>query len=345
MKALVLEDRGRMIYKDVPTPEPGVGEILLEVRAASICGSDIMRFAKGHRMYDLVLGHECSGVIAKVGDDVSQSLVGRRAALIPVVPCFACEQCHAGRYSACHSYSFIGSRQHGAYAEFVLMRERNALLLPDSVEFETAALIEPSSVARHILDLGSFERGQSAVVLGAGSVGLMAVQWLRILGARLIIASDVVDENLEAARELGAHAVCNPSSADLVAEVRRLADDGVDLSIEASGSPNALAQTVPITRPRGNVVCAGNQPPDASLPMSFVEDLMRRELRLTGCFMSYSAPFPGHEWVDAVEAMQRGLLRVDPLVSHRFPLSEGAKVFEDIAARRLAFRKIVLRPE
>jgi L-iditol 2-dehydrogenase len=345
MKALVLEDRGRMTYKDVPTPEPGAGEVLLAVRAASICGSDILRFAKGHRMYDLVLGHECAGVIATVGAGVSPSLVGRRAALVPLVPCFACPQCEAGRYSACHSYSFIGSRQNGAYAEFVLMKERNALLLPDSVEFETAALIEPSTVARHILDLGGFERGQTAVVLGAGSVGLMVVQWLRILGAPLIIAADIVDENLEAARELGAHAVFNPSSADLVAEVRRLAGDGVDLAIEASGSPKALAQTIPITRPRGNVVCAGNQPPDASLPMTFVEDMMRRELRLTGCFMSYSAPFPGHEWVDAVDAMQRGQIGVETLVSHRIPLSEGATVFEEIAARRMAFRKIVLRPE
>jgi L-iditol 2-dehydrogenase len=345
MKALVLEGKGRMAYTDIATPEPGPGDVLLQVRAVSICGSDIMRFAKGHRTYDLVLGHECSGVIAKVGDGVSPDLVGRRAALIPVVPCFACEQCHAGRYSACHSYSFIGSRQNGGYAEFVVMRERNALLLPDTVEFETAALIEPSTVGRHILDLGSFERGQSAVVLGAGSVGLMVVQWLRILGARLIVATDVVEENLQAARTLGAHAVCNPTTADLASEVRRLAGDGVDLAIEAAGSPKALSQAVPITRPRGNIVCAGNQPPDASLPMTFVEDLMRRELRLTGCFMSYSAPFPGHEWIDTVEAMRQGQLRVETLVSHRFPLSHGAKVFEDVAARRIAFRKIMLTPE
>jgi L-iditol 2-dehydrogenase len=345
MKALVLENRGVMAYKDLPTPAPGAGEVLLQVRAASICGSDVMRYAKGHRTYGLVLGHECAGVIVEVGEDVSAGLVGRRAALVPVVPCFACEQCDAGRYSACHSYSFIGSRQNGAYAEFVVMRERNALLLPDDIEFETAALIEPSSVARHVLDLGGFERGQSAVVIGAGSVGLMVVQWLRILGARLIIAADVVNENLDAARELGAHAVCNTVDVDLSSEVRRLAGDGVDLAIEAAGSPKALAETIRVTRPRGNVVCAGNQPADASLPMTFVEDLMRRELRLSGCFMSYSAPFPGHEWTDTVEAMQRGQLRVDALVSNRFLLSQGARVFEDIAAKRYAYRKIMLRPE
>jgi L-iditol 2-dehydrogenase len=345
MKALVLEDRGVMAYRDVPTPAPPAGHVLLRVMAVSICGSDIMRYIKGHRMYDLVLGHECAGVIAQVGDGVSPALVGRRAVVIPVVPCFECEQCAAGRYSACHGYSFIGSRQNGGYAEYVLLRERNALLLPDDIDLEAAALIEPATVARHVLDLGSFERGQRAIVLGAGSVGLMAVQWLRILGASLIVATDVVDANLEAARELGAHAVFNPTRTDVTAEVKRLAGDGVDLAIEASGSPQALAQTIRVTRPRGNVVCGGNQPPDASLPMTFVEDLMRRELRLTGCFMSYSAPFPGHEWTDSVAAIRSGELRAGAMVSHRFPLSQGVQVFQDIAAKRLVFRKIVLVPE
>ena len=305
MNALVLMNKGVMAFAEVPTPSPRAGHVLLKVKAVSICGSDIMRYTKGHRMYNLILGHECAGVIVQVGDGVSPALVGRRAAVIPVVPCFACEQCAAGRYSACHGYSFIGSRQAGGYAEYVELRESNALLLPDDMDLEAAALIEPSTVARHILDLGGFEPGQSAIVLGAGSVGLMAIQWLRILGASLIIATDVVDTNLAAARELGAHAAFNPTTADVKAEVKRLAGDGVDLAIEASGSPQALAQTIAVTRPRGQVVCGGNQPPEASLPMTFIEDLMRRELRLSGCFMSYSAPFPGHEWTDSVDVIQR----------------------------------------
>ena len=345
MKAVVLENKGAMAYKDVPTPTPQAGQVLLQVKAVSICGSDIMRYTKGHRMYNLVLGHECAGVIAQVGAGVSAELIGQRAAVIPLVPCFACEQCQAGRYSACHGYSFIGSRQDGGYAEYVVLPERNAFPVPDDVDFEAAALIEPSTVARHILDLGNFEPGQTAIVLGAGSVGLMAVQWLRILGARLIIATDVVEANLAAARDLGAHAVFNPAQVDVKAEVRKLAGDGVDIAIEAAGSPQALAQTIQVTRPRGNVVCGGNQPPEASLPMTFVEDLMRKELRLNGCFMSYSAPFPGHEWSDTVEALQSGELNMSKMISHHFPLAQGVQVFDDIAARRIAFRKIMLLPD
>ena len=182
MKAAILENQGVISYKEVPTPTPQKGHVLLKVKAVSICGSDIMRYVKGHRLYPLILGHECAGIITAVGEGVSESLIGAHAVVIPLVPCFQCEQCQVGRYSACHSYSFIGSRRDGGYAEYVEMPETNALILPDDLKFEAAALIEPSTVARHILDLGGFEPGQTAIVLGAGSIGLMVVQWLRILG-------------------------------------------------------------------------------------------------------------------------------------------------------------------
>ncbi len=345
MKAAVLENKGLMTYQDVPTPSPRSGHVLLQVKASSICGSDISRFVKGHRTYNLILGHETAGVITQVGDGVDVNLIGKHAAIIPLVPCFQCGQCQLGHYSACHGYSFIGSRQNGGYAEYVELPHKNAFIIPDEVKFEEAALIEPSTVARHILDLGSFGVGQSTVVLGAGSVGLMAVQWLRILGASLIVSTDVIDENLEAARVLGAHVTLNPMKVDVKEEVKKLIGDGVDLAIEASGSPQALAQTIQVTRPRGNVVCGGNQPLDANLPMSFIEDMMRKELHLHGCFMSYSAPFPGHEWTETIAAVQDGRLQMESMISHRFPLSQTVQVFDDIAKRRIAFRKVMLFPE
>jgi len=344
MKAAILENKGVMSYREVPTPTPQPGNVILQVKAASICGSDISRYVKGHRLYPLILGHECAGVITAVGEGVSEGLIGQSAAIIPLVPCFKCEQCRAGRYSACHTYSFIGSRQAGGFADCVELRASNVFLIPGELAFEEAALIEPATVARHILDLGSFTSGDTAIVLGAGSIGLMAVQWLRILGARLIVCTDVVDENLAAARQLGAHLTLNPTRDDVKAEVKQLTGDGVDVALECAGSPQALAQTLQVTRPRGNIVCGGNQPLDASLPMSFIEDLMRKELRLNGCFMSYSAPFPGHEWTETVEAMQAGQLDMAAMISHRFPLSQAPQVFDDIGARRFAFRKIMLFP-
>lgn len=344
MKAAILEAQGVIGYRDVAQPAPGPGQLLLQVRAASICGSDLHRYTRGHRTYPMVLGHEVAGVIAAVGEGVDDGLLGRHAALIPLVPCHSCGPCRAGHYSACASYSFIGSRQAGGFAEYVLMPARNALLVPAAVPFEAAALIEPATVARHILDLGGFAAGQRAVVLGAGSIGLMIVQWLRILGAATIIVSDVAAESRATALALGAHVALDPLADDLPAAVARLTDGGADLVLEASGVPAALAQTILVARPGATVVLGGNQPLDKSLPMSFIEDLMRKELRLVGCFMSYSAPFPGHEWSDAAQALLDGGLMMDAMIAHRFPLAAAPTVFADLAAGRLGRGKVIFTP-
>lgn len=344
MRALALLDRLRIEIVDVPEPVLGPGDVLLEVHAAAVCGSDIHRFARGHREYPMILGHEAAGVITAVGADADPALVGRHAALVPLIADHTCDQCLAGRYSACRAYSFVGSRQPGAFAERVAVPARNVLLVPDALPFEQAALIEPATVGRHLLDLGRFERGQTAIVLGAGSIGLMVVQWLRVLGASLIVATDVAEANLEAAAALGAHVTVNPATASVADEVRRLTGAGVDLSIEAAGSPQALSSVVEVTRPKGAVVLGGNQPLDAALPMTFVEQLMRRELTLTGAFMSYSAPWPGHEWTDSLAAALDGGLDLPAMISHRAPLGDAPALFDEIGAHRLVHRKIVFDP-
>jgi L-iditol 2-dehydrogenase len=344
MRALVLEDRGRIAVREVPDPPVGPGEVRLAVKATSICGSDVHRFVRGHREYPMVLGHEAAGVISEIGEGVDGSLLGRHASLVPLIPDHTCPQCQAGRFSACVGYTFAGSRRPGALAEEVVVPAKNVLLVPDEMPLEHAALIEPASVARHILDVGGMAAGQSAIVLGAGSIGLMLVQWLRILGASLIIATDVAASNLEAAVKVGAHVALDPSHDAVADRVRELTGAGVDLALEASGSPAALQSVVEVTRPGGRVALGGNQPVEAQLPMSFVEALMRRELTLSGCFMSYSSPWPGHEWTDVLAEVGTGALDMSAMISHRAALSEAPHLFEEIAAHRLSHRKIVFDP-
>jgi L-iditol 2-dehydrogenase len=345
MKAVVLENKGVITYKEVPTPEPAPGHARLKVKAVSICGSDIKRYVDGHRTYNLILGHECAGVIDKVGEGVSEDYLGKHAAVIPLVPCFECEQCQRGFYSACHSYSFIGSRQDGCYAEYVDLPEKNIFVVPEHLSLEYVAMIEPSTVARHMLALGDFKRGETAIVMGAGSIGLMLVQWLRILGAKQIVVSDILDQNLEIASKLGAHVTLNPLKVELVKELKKLVGDGADLTLEATGVPQVLEQTLQVTRPRGTIVLAGNQPLDKSLPLTFIENMMRREISLKGCFMSYSAPFPGHEWKETIDALLNGSLDIETIISHRYPLSKAPEVFEKIGAHQLTHQKIILNPE
>jgi L-iditol 2-dehydrogenase len=345
MKAVVLENKGVITYKEVPTPEPAPGHLRLKIKAVSICGSDIKRYVDGHRMYPLILGHESAGVIDRIGEDVNKDYLGKHAAVIPLVPCFVCEQCQRGFYSACHNYSFIGSRQNGCYAEYVDLTEKNLFVVPEELSFEHVAMIEPSTVARHMLALGDFKRGETAIVLGAGSIGLMIVQWLRILGAEKIIVTDILEDNLKIASKLGAHVTVNPSKVDMVKELQKLVGDGADLTLEATGVPQVLEQTLPITRPRGTIVLAGNQPLDKSLPLTFIENLMRREISLKGCFMSYSAPFPGHEWTETIDALLNGSLDIETIISHRYPLSQAPGIFEKIGKHQLAHQKIILNPE
>ncbi len=299
---------------------------------------------KGHRLYPLILGHEVAGEVVEVGPGVDAALMGMRAALLPLIPCMQCAFCRRGLYSACTSYSFLGSRRAGGFAEYVALPAGNLLPLPDGVDFEAGALIEPATVALHAMEMGRFEPGQRVAVLGAGSVGLMAVQWLRMLGAAQTLASDVVEENLACARSLGAQVTVNARSEDVARRIMAETGGGVDLALELAGSPQTLAQAIQVAVPRGAVVLNGNQPKEASFPAELMETITRKELGVYGTWMSYSAPFPGHEWTEAAAAMQRGELRVDEMITHRFPLCEVEAVFQGIADRSLVYRKIMLIP-
>lgn len=344
MKALVLEGLGRIACRDLDRPQPTKGEVLLRVRAAAVCGSDVARFVKGHRLYPLVLGHEASGEVVEVGRGVDPALLGTRAALIPLIPCMHCAYCNQGLFSACASYSFLGSRRDGGFAEFVALPSSNLMPLPAGVDFESGALIEPATVARHALEMGRFATGQSVAVLGAGSVGLMAVQWLRLLGARKILVSDISEDNLACARRLGAHVAVSARHEDVAQRLAEESGGGVDLALELAGVPQALEQALQAAHPRGSVVLTGNQPKDAVFPAELMETITRKELEVHGTWMSYSAPFPGHEWQEAIAAMQSGALSAVEIVSHRFPLCEGEDVFRAIGQRTLAYRKIMLVP-
>lgn len=345
MKAAILEGQGVMVYKEVPTPTPAPGNVRMQVKAVSICGSDIKRYISGHREYPMILGHECGGIIDKVGAGVDESFIGKHASVIPLVPCFECVECQRGLFSACPNYSFIGSRQAGGFADYVEIPERNVLIVPESIPFEHVAMIEASTIARHMLMMGNFTAGQTALVFGVGSIGLLAVQWLRILQAKQIICVDISDENLEASKKMGAHVAINPAKDDLITEVNKLTGDGVDISLEVAGVPQTLEQTVLVTRPHGKVVLAGNQPLEKTIPLSFFENLIRRELSVVGNHMSFSLPFPGQAWTDTVSALENSSLDLDALISHRFSLAETPDVFYKIGQRTLKHRKIMLRPE
>jgi L-iditol 2-dehydrogenase len=226
----------------------------------------------------------------------------------------------------------------------VALPAANLLPLPAEVDFEAGALIEPATVARHALQMGRFTSGQKVAVLGAGSVGLMAIQWLRVLGAGQILVSDLAAENLQIARSLGAQVTIDAGREDVTQRLLAESGGGVDLALELAGAPQALVQAVQAARPRGSVVLTGNQPKEATFPAELMETITRKELGVFGTWMSYSAPFPGSEWTETAAAMQRGDLSGTAIISHRFPLDAVTDVFQAIASRAFPYRKIMLVP-
>jgi len=201
MKAAVLHGPKDIRCEDVPIPRLGVKDVLIKNKAVGICGSDIPRvWAGAAHFYPIILGHEISGEIVEVGEEVEKLSLGDRVAVIPLIPCFTCSACQEGRYSSCRNYSFIGSRRNGGFAEFVSVPETNIIKLPKGVSLEEGALLEPLSVALYALMRGGFTAGEKIAILGLGTIGMLVLQWAKIFGAKMIFCSDIVEQGQDRLR-------------------------------------------------------------------------------------------------------------------------------------------------
>ncbi|MBK8024731.1 MAG: alcohol dehydrogenase catalytic domain-containing protein [Chloroflexi bacterium] len=249
MNAVVLEAPQHLVFKQIPVPQPDAGWVLLKVGAVSICGSDVLRVWSGHaRVLPIVLGHECAGTVVSVGANVDEALIGRRFALIPLIPNMESPISDMG-YSSSPGYSFIGSRINGGFAEYVTVPAGNIIELPNDVPIEHGALLEPCTVAYHALNRGGGTSGKSIAIFGVGSIGLLTTQVARALGTPQIIAIDIDDHRLEWAARFGAHITVNARNTNVVADTMRQTLHGADMSVEVAGNPATLMQAVLSTRP------------------------------------------------------------------------------------------------
>ena len=323
---------------DVPTC--GAGEVLVHVGYVGICGSDVPRyFDGGVHAFPQVLGHEFSGVVAAVADGVSHVSPGDRVAVAPLVPCHACEQCLAGRPSLCPHYSFVGSRQQGAMAEYVSVPARNVVPVGD-LDLRIAALIEPMTVALHGIGRVPFVPGVDAAVLGGGVIGLMSVIALRGLGAGSITVVDINPWVLEMARRFGATDTVDAANADVAAY---FAAKPPSLVIETAGAAITRRQAIQVAAKAGSVVFVGTPTTDVTLDPETFEHILRKELTLRGSWMSYSAPFPGEEWVQAPRLLAEAAEDPRLIVTHEFPLDEVAAGFAVMRSREAARLKVMFK--
>ena len=238
MKAGVVHAREDIRYEEIEKPVPKKGQVLIKVKYTGICGSDVPRVnGDACHFFPNVLGHEFSGTVEEVGEDVTSVKPGDRVAGVPLVPCMECEDCQKGNYSLCKHYSFIGSREFGSFAEYVVVPEKNAVKFEDSVSFEQGAFFEPATVALHGLERVDFKGGKTVAILGGGTIGMFVMQWAKIFGAKEVVVFDISEERLELGKRLGATAGINTLEEDFMDKAMALTGGkGYDYVYETAGN-------------------------------------------------------------------------------------------------------------
>ncbi len=343
MKALTLTAYGQFEYGEVPDPEVGENDVLVAVKACGICGSDIhgMDGSSGRRIPPIVMGHEASGVIAEVGSAVQHWKVGDRVTFDSTIYCGACPSCLAGQVNLCPHRNVLGVscgdyRRHGAFAEYLTVPQHILYAIPEDLSFEHAAFAEPVSIALHGVNRLPLRSGDSAVVVGAGLIGLLVIQALKAKGAGPLVAVDIDEKRLALARELGADATLL-SSASVPEQVRQLVgnEDGADHAVEVVGFGPTIQIAVASVRKGGSISCVGNLKAEVPFPL---QTLVTRELSLFGSCASAG------EYAEAVEAIAQGRIRVEPLLSAVADLREGADWFARLHDNKEGLLKVILKP-
>ncbi|MDN6001926.1 MAG: galactitol-1-phosphate 5-dehydrogenase [Enterococcus sp.] len=344
MKASVLVKPGVLEVQDVEVPEIGEEEVLVKVAYAGICGSDVPRanLEDGARMYPLILGHEFSGTVDRVGSRVTKVHVGDKIAVAPLIPDPNSEYTKEGYYGLSDNYNIIGTGSNGAFAEYVKVPEAHCVIMPEELDLLSAAGVEPATISWHAMQRANMKVGDTVAVLGCGPIGQFAIQIAKIFGAKKVIAVDIFDEKLALAKQLGADVIINSKEQDLEEAIKAETGLGVHVVIETAGSKFTQKQALLITRKHGTVVLVGISHQDLPLSEQEAERIMRAELTITGSWNSYTAPYPGRAWEATLEEMSKHRIKFKEMVSHEITMADLPQVLPKMFKRELAYNKIVV---
>lgn len=343
MQALVLDEYLHLNMHDMPEPALGARDVLIQVKACGICGSDVHGYdgSTGRRIPPLIMGHEASGVITRTGAEVISFRVGDRVTFDSTVSCGHCSFCASGDVNLCDNRQVLGVscgdyRRNGAFAEYVAVPENIVYALPASFAYEKAALIEAVSIAVHAAKITQIQPGSSAVVIGAGMIGLLAVQAFRVFGCSKVLAVDLEQSKLDLARQLGADQTFLGNDPELLAKLKEATGgQGPDIAVEVVGVQASILTAIEGVRRGGTVTLIGNLAPRVEIPLQIV---VTRQLRLLGSCASAG------EYRECIALMESGAIDVDPLISALVPLKEGAQWFQRLYAREPGLMKVILQP-
>ncbi len=343
MKALNLTAYHGFEYTEAPKPAVSEGEVLIRVRACGICGSDIhgMDGSSGRRQPPIIMGHEAAGEICEVGEHVDGWRIGDRVTFDSTVYCGECAFCLQGQVNLCDDRRVLGVscdeyRQHGAFAEYLKVPARILYALPESLSFEQSAFAEPVSIALHAVRLMPVKSGDTAVVVGAGLIGLLVIQALRIAGAETIIAVDLDESRLRQSKELGASTTFNAKDPEVLSQILAATGGrGADLSMEVVGMTPTINLAIQCLRKGGSAGLVGNLSAQTDFPMQAV---VTREITLYGSCGSAG------EYGDALNHIASGAIRIEPLISATAPLAAGADWFKRLHESQEGLLKVILQP-
>ena len=332
MKAVVYDAPRSFAVRDVPTPEPGPGEVRIRVNQVGVCGTDLhIHEGEFQARFPLIPGHELVGVIDALGDGADRFAVGEQVTVNPNIYCGRCAYCLSGRLILCSDLKGMGSNFPGFFAEYVTVPESLTFSV-EGLDPDVAVFSEPAACAMHGLERLEIRPGSSALVIGAGPTGLLLAQLIASGGATSVTVAAPRRFKLDTARQLGVDGVVLVDRADPEANAEPLraaspAGDGYDIVVEASGSPDVGSTCVALARNGGTVLIYGvTKGEDVVRFHPF--DVFRREITIKGSFAEVSS------FAAAISALRSGRIRTDGIITHRFPLSDYAAALEVVASRQ-----------
>jgi L-iditol 2-dehydrogenase len=334
MRALILYGPDKFqVEPNWPIPPLQAGWTLVRVAYAGICGSDMPRFlVTGSYHHPIILGHEFAGFIETPAPGSPRFQRGQAVAVLPLIPCGNCAGCRSGEPFHCVNYQFLGSRNDGGYAEYCLVPEENLVALPEGVSPQEGAFLEPLAVALHVVRRAHFMAGQTALVFGAGPIGLLVGLWLKVFGARQVVMADVRADSMALARRLGFEVV-DASQIDPATAPR------FDLCFEAAGARAAQLAAIQLTRPKGEIVVVGRDTQDTVLPHKSFEVLMRKELSLVGCWGYNFA----REQEFVLEMLRQHRFPLTDLITHEISLDQAPAVIRAMASGDMYYCKVLIK--
>ncbi|MCL2857457.1 MAG: NAD(P)-dependent alcohol dehydrogenase [Oscillospiraceae bacterium] len=340
-KAVFMTGLNKLEIRDIPMPQVKGNEVLVKIEYVGICGSDVHYLEHGKIGNfvvegDFILGHECAGVVAAAGPDVKTLKVGDKVALEPGQTCGQCEFCKGGKYNLCPDVEFLATPPYqGCLLNYIAYPEIMAFKLPDNMSTKDGALVEPFAVGIHAANQGGVTLGSSAVVLGAGCIGLMTLAACKAFGAGDVTVVDVMENRLECAKKLGATRVINAQTQDVEKELLAATDGkGVDIVFETAGTTKTISQTANLVKTGGTIVLVGMAPEDI-IPYNIAK-ILAKEAQIKTVFRYRNI------YLQAIDAISGGTARVSDIVTHEFSFDEAAQAFDFVTKNKCDVVKAVI---